>query len=579
LIVLKETRSGFNYGSMEPSHALKQPLLSVSCSSSSLDGQRCLTQDCRHDQQVKETEETQDVPQINLSVDQILDQHVGGFGPAQLIHILMVSLAWAFDSMHSLIPIFTDAQPSWRCTASQTPDFTDNVTLQVSASMSRQKWCTPNSSLCEMDGNLWEWVDGRGSSVVSEWGLMCHDKFKSSIPASLFFFGCILGSGLLGRLADTSLGRKRTLMLSCFLISISGFLTAISPNIWIYSSLRLISGFGRAGIGTCSLVLSTEAVGSKRRGQVGLYGFVFFSAGFLSLPGIAYLTRSSWRMTYISISALSMAYCCFVLPFVYDSPRWLVIRRREDEALDILKKMATRNAKCLPENVRISSASAEGDKNSAPLMINLLRVPWVRRRIVAVMAAGAAVGLVYYGLPLNVRNMKVNPYTSTALNALIELPAIGVGNILLPRVDRRILISISSITCSLCCVASALFCARDSWMQMVVATIGFLAVCVAFDILFIFCLELFATNVRSAAVATMRQAIMAGAAIAPAIVVMGRTHSWVSFVTFGGFAILSGFLALLLPETRNRPLYETLQEQEVEEAKVMKSWIQEPRSP
>lgn len=558
---------------------MKQPLLSVSRTSASLHTHQCLTQDCGHDQQVSETED-QEIPHINLSVDQILDQHVGGFGPAQQLHVLMVSLAWAFDALQSLIPIFTDAQPPWRCTVSQTPDLTHNVTLQLPASMSGQKWCTPKSSLCEMDGSLWEWVDGRGSSVVSEWGLICHDNFKSGVPASLFFMGCILGSWFLGPLADTSLGRKRTLMLSCFVISISGFLTALSPNIWIYSSLRLISGIGRAVIGTCSLVLSTEVVGSNWRGQVGLYGFVFFAAGFLSLSGIAYLTRSSWRMAYISISALSMAYSCLVLPFVCDSPRWLVIRKREDEALDILKNMAARNGKCLPENVRISSASAEGVENSSPAMINLLKVPWVRRRIVAFTAAAATVGLAYYGLLLNVSNMKVNMYVSTALNAFIEIPAIAVANILLPRVDRRILISISCITCTLCCVASAVLCAEDiGWMQMVVEAMGLLAICVGFDILYILCLELFATNVRSMAVAMVRQAFMAGGAIAPVIVVMGRTRPWVSFVAFGGFAMWGGLLILLLPETRNRPLYETLEEQEVEEAKMMKGQIQKPNPP
>lgn len=75
---------------------------------------------------------------------------------------------------------------------------------------------------------------------------------------------------------------------------------------------------------------------------------------------------------------------------------------------------------------------------------------------------------------------------------------------------------------------------------------------------------------RSMAVATVRQAFMAGGAIAPVIVVMGRTRPWVSFVAFGGFAMWGGLLILLLPETRNRPLYETLEEQEVEEAKMMK---------
>lgn len=291
------------------------------------------------------------------------------------------------------------------------------------------------------------------------------------------------------------------------------------------------------------------------------------------LPGIAYLSRSSWRMAYVCISVLSMAYACIVLPFVWESPRWLVIRQREHEALDILKKMATWNANCLPKNVRISPVSAEpGASNSASVMTSLFIVPWARRRIMVVMATAVGVGLVYYGLPLNVSNMNVNVYISTALNALVEIPAIGVGTALLPTVDRRILVSVSSITCGLCCIActlmSSVFSATaGSWMQMLVETVGFLSVCLTFDILYIFCLELFPTNVRSAAVAMMRQAIMAGAAIAPAVVVMGRMHLWVSFMAFGGFAVLSGFLTLLLPETRNRPLYDTLEQQEeVEEA-------------
>ncbi|GLJ37893.1 hypothetical protein SUGI_0770920 [Cryptomeria japonica] len=493
-----------------------------------------------------------------LSVDQILDKYVGAFGRAQLAHVLIVSLGWAFDSMHTLIAVFADAQPSWQCVNSKALDSSKNATVMLPP-----RWCSPQSDICEMDPSVWEWVNGNGASVVSQWDLICHNKFKAGFPASLFFIGCILGAGILGSLADTCLGRKRTLILSCLIMSVSGFLTALSPNIWVYSAIRLISGFGRAGVGICSLVLSTELVGHKWRGQIGLYGFLFFSAGFASLPAIAYMTKSSWRTTYIFISSLSMAYCCLFLPFIQESPRWLIIRKQEAEALKILRKMATRNNNHLPQNVGISITTNQ-DISRAKNMKSILEVPWARRRMAVLMAVGAGTGVVYYGMPLNIGNLNFNPYINTSLNALMEVPAIAVGTLLLPITDRRILISVSASTCALCCIVCSFV--SNGWMPMIAELTGFLAMCTTFDVVYVFSLELFATDVRSIAVAMLRQAIMAGAAMAPLAVVGGRTHSFLSFLVFGGFAVLSALLTLILPETRNRPLYETMEEQGEEQA-------------
>ena len=47
-------------------------------------------------------------------------------------------------------------------------------------SMNSKMWWSPKSSLFEMDGSFWEWVDGRGSCVVSDLDIICHDKFMSN---------------------------------------------------------------------------------------------------------------------------------------------------------------------------------------------------------------------------------------------------------------------------------------------------------------------------------------------------------------------------------------------------------------
>eukprot|EP01018_Ginkgo_biloba_P030864 Gb_11984 [translate_table: standard] len=504
------------------------------------------------DEDKQKNEENEKNEKLKLSVEEIIEEHVGAFGYAQLIHVFLVSLAWFFDSQHTLVTIFTDSQPSWQCTAVQS----QYSTLCNSRS----------SNICDMDESLWEWVGGKSISIIAEWSLTCNNKFKAGVPASMFFIGCFIGrSVVLGKMADSYLGRKRTMMLACFLTAITGFLTALSPNFWAYAVLRLISGFSRAGIGICCLVLSTESVGRKWRGQVGQYGFFFFTAGFLMLPGMAYLTRTSWRHTYVFISVLPVIYSTGILPFVSESPRWLAVRGRTEEAMQILRRMAELNGKKLPEHLIIifsDTNSCLKKKND-----NLWSARWARRRMGLVMAVGFGIGLVYYGVQLNVENLGFDLYFTVAVNAVMEIPAVFVGSLLLACMDRRPLVAACGILGGLSCIACTLLNSAGifGWPQLVVESLGFMAVSTAFDVLYIYSVELFPTNVRSLAVSMLRQAIMSGAALAPLLVVLGRIDSSISFLVFGVLGIFSGLLTLCLPETRNSPLYETLEQQEQEE--------------
>lgn len=384
------------------------------------------------------------------------------------------------------------------------------------------------------------------------------------------------GSAFHGWLADKLLGRKKTVLLSCLLTSITAFLTSLSPNIWIYALLRFSNGFARSGIGICCLVLSTESVGRKWRGQVGQYGFLFFTFGFLSLPLMAYPTRHSWRTLYKLISILPLTYSLLIVPFISESPRWLAIRGRVEEAREILSKYARLNGKNLPANVTISvpsEAKLNGNDDHASISSkqSLWSRRWARKRIILVMIAGFGIGFVYYGVQLNVENLNFDIYFSVAVNAIMEIPAVIFGSVLLSFVDRRLLLSLSAYIAGAACILCIFFSSnsgkisKGSLGQLIAESLGFTAVSTAFDVLYIYCVELFPTNMRNIAVSMLRQALMLGAAIAPVLVVLGRSRPSLSFLVFGVLAIQSGLLIFRLPETRNAPLYDTLEQQEKEE--------------
>lgn len=371
-----------------------------------------------------------------------------------------------------------------------------------------------------------------------------------------------------GRLADAYLGRKKTVLLSCILTSITAFLTSLAPNIWVYAFLRFSNGFARSGIGICCLVLSTEVVGRSWRGQVGQYGFFFFTVGFLSLPLIAYPVRYSWRSMYKIMSIFPLIYSVLILPYVSESPRWLALKGRTDEAMQVLMKFAKLNGKTIPCNVfilnPISTQGGQFQKSES-----LWSAAWASKRIATVMLTGFGVGFVYYGVQLNVENLEFNVYFTVAINALMEIPAVFIGSVFLGFTDRRVLFSTSAflagISCLLCTIFSGKGKGKGSLVQLGIEAVGFMAASLSFDVIYIYCVELFPTNVRNFSVSMLRQSLMLGAAIAPVMVVLGRLQPAISFFVFGALSIFSGVVTFWLPETRNSPLYETLEQQEKEE--------------
>ena len=57
--------------------------------------------------------------------------------------------------------------------------------------------------------------------------------------------------------------------------------------------------------------------------------------------------------------------------------------------------------------------------------------------------------------------------------------------------------------------------------------------------------------------------------IAPVILILGKYWEPIPLIVFGGFSLLAGILTLLLPETLNHALLETIQEGEEFGSKYM----------
>ncbi|GMN60712.1 hypothetical protein TIFTF001_029800 [Ficus carica] len=491
------------------------------------------------------------------SLDSTIEKCIGGFSGAQFFQAFLVSLAWFFDAQQTFISVFTDSLPkSWHCNS----QLTNSTTSTESCN-------SATSDICLLPRDSWDWDFPIHTSTISEFSLECSGSLVTGLPASAFFMGCLIGGLVLATLADSSFGRKNMLFLSCLIMALSTLFTSVfSTNIWIYSGFRFVGGFGRATIGTCALVLSTELVGKRWRSQVGVMGFVLFTLGFLSLPAMAYANRgSSWRYLYIWNSFPTLFYSVVVYFFVSESPRWLFVRGRKEDAIATLKNIS--QISNINQNMSFSSLTFEQETWNVDLystMKILVEKKWAFRRLSAVMAIGFGIGMVYYGMPLALGNLDFDLYLSVTLNALSELPASLMTFFLVGKLNRKSSLMFFTILSGICSIMSVLTGQIIIWTRLQIGfeLVSFFSACTAFNILLIFTIELFPTCVRNSAVAMVRQALVLGGVFSPVLAAAGRGDGVVSYGVFGMVIGCFGFFVVCLPETKGRAICDTMGEEE-----------------
>ncbi|KAL6198758.1 hypothetical protein ACLB2K_028547 [Fragaria x ananassa] len=505
-------------------------------------------------------EEDPETPSNNLyhSLDQIIEQSEASFGWNQFLQSILVSLASLFDGTQTFISVYTDATPTWHCSSDTTT-------------------CNTSSDICDLSTSDWAWDSVSSKTIISDWNLQCSSSFITGLPASSYFMGGVIGGLLLGTLADSSLGRKRLLVISCITMSVAAFATIFSTNVWIYSALRFASGIGRSSISTCVLVLLMERVGRKWRPRVGIMQFFFFTLGFLSLPAIAYINRAnSWRALYLCTSIPAMFYCLFLHFFVKESPRWLFMNGRGEEAITVLKKSAASkpiiselNSLLCAEDLR--SKAAESTKSSDPYksMKELFAKKWAMKRTLVVMVLGFGIGMVYYGMPLGVGNLGFNIYLSVMFNALLEIPSYPLTLIILEKWSRKFSVLWFCLVSGICGVVCAVVGDQQKVIRIVLELASFFCSRTAWNLISMFTVELFPTCVRNSATSLLRQSYILSAVFSSMLVSVGSSSGFLSYGVFGVAIFVSGFFVAFLPDTRGGTLCDTMDEQERKENMIL----------
>ena len=169
------------------------------------------------------------------------------------------------------------------------------------------------------------------------------DDAKRASISGIVFGGQLIGSLLWGKIGDR-FGRRKSFLLSALTISIFGFISGLSPNYSSLLILRMLVGVGIGGV-IIPFDIIAEFMPLSHRGQFLVLIEYFWTIGSMMIAGLAWILLStySWRILTI-ITALpvtiSLIFSSYYLP---ESVRWLISRRKTEEAERVIKNIAAIN--------------------------------------------------------------------------------------------------------------------------------------------------------------------------------------------------------------------------------------------
>ena len=188
-------------------------------------------------------------------------------------------------------------------------------------------------------------------------------NLQTEVAASSLLLGCLLGAAGASMIGDRY-GRKKSLIASAILFSLSALGAAAANSVALFSAARLVGGLAIGLASVLTPVYIAEISPSKNRGtlvslnQLAIVIGILFA--YLVSWQIARFGENSWRWMLAVAAIPSLAFFLGLLA-IPESPRWLLSRGRHDEGERILARIfGATVAREQVQAVEKAAASEEG---------------------------------------------------------------------------------------------------------------------------------------------------------------------------------------------------------------------------
>ncbi|XP_042331635.1 solute carrier family 22 member 13-like [Sceloporus undulatus] len=419
----------------------------------------------------------------------------------------------------------------------------------------------------------WVYPETSKPTLLTEFNLVCDQKDLHDISQSIFMAGLLVGALVFGPLSDR-IGSRWSILLQLLLMGCFGVGSGFAPTFAVYIILRFVVGAAFAGISISMAALTSEWVGAAYRPLAQVTTHCSNALGQMALAGLAYSIHD-WRKYQVAGSApvFVLFFYIWVLP---NSARWLVTKGKIEEAKQLLRKAASINKRTVPEELLNQMAPEEKVKSGS--VLDLFKMPHLRRTTLIMIWVWFADSLVYYGVSLHVGDFGLDIYMTQLIFGAVEIPARFSCVFLLQWLGRKKCQAAWLLLGGIVCLFIPVVPKDFPVIVTILAVIGKSSLAASFSTSYVFSSEVFPTVVRQTGLGLCSMAARVAGILSPLVGLLDKIHPAIPMSLLGATALIGGVLCFFLPETRDKDLQDDTNVKStssVRSNKVVNGWTEQ----
>ncbi len=245
---------------------------------------------------------------------------------------------------------------------------------------------------------------------------------QESMVVGAVLFGAMFGPFISGFLTD-KLGRKKINIIASLIFVVGSILAAIAPDTNSLIAGRLLLGLAIGIVAATVPLYLAELSPKDKRGRMVTFFQLAITLGILLSYVVGYIfgnAENAWRMMFWAgfVPAIILFVGMLLVP---ESPRWLLTKGRNDEALKVLNQLRTFDEAVAEYNETLKLLEEEKQNKSSwmELFMPKLRIPlFIGIGIFAIQQFSGINAIIYYSTDI---------FKSLFTDSQATLATVGVG--------------------------------------------------------------------------------------------------------------------------------------------------------
>lgn len=410
-------------------------------------------------------------------------------------------------------------------------------------------------------------ISGANQPIKELWDT--SPLFHGLFIMSMALWGTVIGA-LLGGIPCDRYGRKKTLFWIGVLYLVSAVGSGLATDPYSFSFFRFIGGLGVGASSVAAPIYISEITTAANRGKLGIlyqFNIVF---GILIAYFSNYLLKgfdgaNDWRWM-LGVEAIPAFIYCIMVLRVPDTPRWLILKKKDETAGLALLEQNLSKEEALVSFKEIKSDQLKPNQ-SEHIFSGKFKWPLILAFLIAFFNQLSGINFILYYAP-EILEMAGLASKESLMNSVL----IGVVNLLFTFIGMRLidpfgrkqLMLVGSIgyIVSLSLVAWAFYSGAGSLILMVSILLFIASHAVGQGaVIWIFISEIFPNNVRASgqSFGTGTHWVFAAliTLLGPVVIDLFRVNPWPIFAFFAFMMVLQLlFVIFMMPETKGISLEE-----------------------